>query len=87
MNVDVTTTNPHGFKIGSTTSLTITGSNPDYDGTYLMLAVGPSDLQFPYTSDLGQGVTGGSLSYLISVTKGYFNSTLVYRNSQFEVSP
>jgi hypothetical protein len=86
----VTTDQPHGFKIGSTSNLTIAGATPDtYDGTYWMLATGPTTLSFPLavSSNPGQTTVGGTLSFIISMTAPYFNTTMVYRNGQFEVSP
>ena len=85
-----TTDQPHGYKIGSTTQLTISGASPDiYNGTFLVFAAGPSSFSFPLSvsSDPGAATAAGVLSYIISIAAGYFNSTLVYRQGQFEVSP
>jgi hypothetical protein len=86
----VATDQPHGFKIGSTTNLTIAGASPDtYNGTYWMLATGANTLSFPLSvsSNPGQTTVAGTLSFIISMTAAYFNSTMIYRNGQFEVSP
>lgn len=84
----VTTANPHNYPIGATIELTVAGTIPTgFNGEFPMLSTGPMTLTYPLAGDPGQMTTAGSLSYLISMTKGYFNSTLVFRNSAFEVSP
>ncbi len=71
-----------------TLNLTIAEASPDaYNGTYSMLVDSPTTLNFAMTNDPGTLVTSGTLSYLISLCAGYFTSTMVYRNTQFEVSP
>lgn len=84
----VTTVNPHYFPLGSTLDLTIAGASPtSFNGTFPMLSTGQDTLTFPLASDPGQMTVAGTLSYLISMTKGYFSSTLIFRNSIFEVDP
>jgi hypothetical protein len=84
----VTTLAPHGYQIGATINLTVSGAIPTgFNGTFLMLSTGASTLTFPLSANPGQMTTAGNLSYLISMTSGYFSSTLVFRNSMFEVSP
>jgi len=86
----VTTDQPHGYAIGSTISLTISGAVPDaYNGTSVMLATAPGTLSFPLSAaaNPGPAMIGGALNYLISICAGYFQSTMVYRNGQFEISP
>lgn len=84
------TSAPHGYEIGSSAELTISGASPsDYNGTFYVLITGPNSFSFPLplSTDPGASTVPGVLSYDISMTAGYFNSTLVYRNSQFEVNP
>ena len=84
----VTTSLPHGYQIGSTLELTIEGASPDaFNGTQSMLVTGASTLTFLSPNYPGSLVGAGNLSYLVSLCAGYFSSTLVYRNGQFEVSP
>lgn len=84
----VTMVNPHLYPLGSSASLTIEGASPTtWNGTYYMLATGPSTLTFPLMIDPGTMLSPGSLSYLISICAGYFNSTLIFRNGSFEVNP
>lgn len=80
--------NPHAYALGATVKLTIAGATPvAWNGTFLMLATGPSTLTFSLSNAPGVMITPGSLSYLISICEGFFNSTLVFRNNQFEVNP
>ena len=84
----VTTTAPHGFSLGDTINLTLAGATPSgYDGNYDMWATGDDDLMFSLSSNPGQASVFGSVSRLVSMSAGYFDSTLVYRSGQFEVSP
>ena len=90
LRVTVTTVNPHGLPIGQTVNMTIAGAVPTgYNGTYLMLVTGLSTLQFTaQNGDPGDSILAfGTLSFLVSICGGYFNSTVVFRNNQFEVSP
>jgi hypothetical protein len=83
-----TTTEPHGYALGSTINLTLSGASPSgYDGEYDMWATGDDDLMFSLSYNPGQATLFGSVSRLVSMSAGYFSSTLVYRSGQFEVSP
>lgn len=84
----LTTSSPHGYKIGGTLELTVEGASPvAFNGTRKMLVTGDRTLTFPCLSSPGPLVAPGRLSHLISLCKGYFDSTMVYRNGQFEVTP
>jgi hypothetical protein len=84
----VTLVNPHAYSLGETVKLTIAGATPrGWNGTFFMLATGQNTLTFPLSSNPGDMITPGSLSYLISICEGFFKSTLVFRNNQFEVNP
>ena len=88
LQVTATTLATHGFPIGSVIELTLVGANPaTYNGSYDVFITGPSTFQFAMTTDPGSVVSCGSASFVISMCRGYFNSTLIYRNGQFEVSP
>jgi len=79
----LTTVAPHNFL-----KLTVENAVPAaYNGTYLMFVTGPSTLAYNQAAYPGALVTPGDLAYLVSMCAGYFNSTLVFRNNQFEVSP
>jgi hypothetical protein len=81
---------PHGFRLGATVALTVSGAAPVvYNGQQLVFITGPSSFEFPLApgADPGAATIAGSLSFNISLTAGYFNSTMVYRNDAFEVNP
>jgi hypothetical protein len=86
----ITTAVPHGYKVGSTLFLTLAGFTPDaWNGLKELLVVSPAGLQFLVSSDPGTVSVFGSINFDISMTAGYFTSTLVYReaNAQFEITP
>lgn len=88
--VEVVSVVPHGFAVGATVGLTVSGAAPSaYDGFYSMLATSPTTLAYDLPADPGAATALGTVSYGISLTAGYFNSTLIFREAaqQFEVSP
>lgn len=89
--ITVTTPVPHGYKLGATVNLTISGATPDaYNGVWQMYVETPDTLSFSMPSDPGTDATvPGVLSYDIDLLAGYFNSTMVFRlpSQQFEVTP
>ena len=86
--VTATTTIPHGYPLGTEIKLTIAGCAPTaYNGAIVAMVTSPNTFTYPLGVDPGNATTFGSASYLISLTAGYFNSTLVYRDGQFEISP
>ena len=85
-----TTAAPHGYRTGSTVSLTISGAAPAaYNGTFPCFVTGPESVEYGMAADPGAATAFGSMGYLVSMTAGYFASTLVYRTATrtFEVSP
>ena len=79
---------PHGYKVGTTLQLTVAGVNPDgYNGLVTALITGPSAFTYALSSDPGQVQAAGNVSYLIDLAQGIFDSTLVFRNGQFEITP
>lgn len=85
-----TTLIPHGYGRDLPIDLTISGATPDgYNGAYRCLITGRNMFTYSLQSNPGQAANFGSVSYDISLTAGYFDSTLVFRqaNQQFEVSP
>ena len=84
----VETKNPHGFRVGSVVVLTLGGTTPSgYNGEYECYITSSNTFFYSLNQDPGQLVTLGVASFQVSLTKGYFNSTMVYRNGQFEVNP
>lgn len=80
----------HTYTVGSVVPLVIAGANPaDYNGTFNCTIL--NDMQFsfplPLTTDAMSEV--GTVNYLLSLTAGYFDSTLTYfpDNQQFVISP
>ena len=85
---------PHGYILGSTVNLMITGLQPAaYNGNVFAFITGPATFTYPLVTNPGAAtVQGGQCfmeNYNISLTKGYFASTLVFRDATqtFEVSP
>ena len=89
--VDVVTAEPHGYAVGQTVKLTLSGNAPaTYNGLFECLITGPSELTFPMAADPGTATALGAVAFNIDLVEQYFDtSTLVYRqaNAQFEVSP
>jgi hypothetical protein len=91
-----TTVNPHGYKIGSTVGLTISGCSPDaFNGLVPCLITGPSAFSWPIAADPGAATVLGMVAYNINLIGGLldvngdpFTSTLVFREqaNQFETS-
>lgn len=81
---------PHSFQVGTTVSVTVSGAVPtDYNGAFQALVINSTQLTYSIaTLPLASSVPG-NLAYNVSLTAGYFASTLVWRpaNNQFEVSP
>lgn len=88
--VTAATNGPHGFILDATVDLTISGCAPDaYNGTVKALIVDPQTIEWPLASNPGTATQVGVASYDIDLVEGYFDSTLVFRDStqNFEVSP
>lgn len=88
--VSVVTTIPHGFKVGATVELTVAGAVPNaFNGEYSMLAIDEATLVYALPLYPGIATSPGALFNDVSLTDGYFDSTLVFRESSatFEVSP
>jgi hypothetical protein len=88
LQVTAQTTLPHGLALGSIAQLTIENATPDgYNGAFDCFITGPSTFVYPVAENPEPVVAVGTVSYLISMCAGYFDSTLIFRNMQFEVSP
>lgn len=86
----VTTVSNHGYKVGRTVTLTIAGCVPiGYNGLVKAMITGPRTLSYAVASDPGSPTAFGTAGYVVSMTAGYFASTLIYRapSQQFEISP
>ena len=81
---------PHGFLLDATVDLAIAGCTPAaYNGAIQALVVDPQTIEWPLASDPGPAAQIGTVAFNIDLAGGYFDSTLVFREStqQFEVSP
>ena len=89
--VTAQTTVPHGYSVGSTIDLTISGVTPSgYNGIYECLITGDDLFTYELSSYPGSISNLGSVSYDINLAGGYFTtSTLIYRDAAqwFEVNP
>jgi hypothetical protein len=81
---------PHGYDVGRIVGLTVSGAAPDaFNGLVDAVITGPDSFSWALSTDPGAATAFGTVSYNLSLTAGYFDSTLVYRQAanQFEVSP
>ena len=82
------TAEPHGLRIGEMVDINVINCIPaTYNGEGLGAVLTKTKIAYRMALDPGQATTFGVLDILISLTKGYFTSTLVYRNKAFEVNP
>jgi len=86
--VVLTTAEPHGLRIGKVINITVLNCIPVmYNGAGLGYPISETEIVYPMLSNPGTATTFGALDIHINMNKGYFSSTLVNRNSNFEVSP
>jgi hypothetical protein len=89
--VNALTSAPHGYQVGQTIELTLSGSLPvAYDGIYECVITGPNTFSYPLASDPGLPSSFGNVNYNVNLAWGYFDtSVMVYRpaTQQFEVTP
>lgn len=84
----VTTTYPHPFVIGAPVKISVNSMVPSgYNGSGFALPLSKTEICYPVAIDPGEVTVVGVVDYLINMIKPYFQSTLVYRNTMFEVSP
>lgn len=89
--VDIEIATTHGIPVGALANLTISGVTPTaYNGLFEMISTGPTSLSYDMMTDPGGDATvQGTVVQNINLIAGYFNSTLVWRQSTgfFEVNP
>lgn len=79
---------PHGLIIGKVLNINVINCIPTtYNGKGLGFALSPTQVAYPMITSPGQATIFGALDLFISMTKGYFLSTFVFRNQTFEVTP
>lgn len=85
------TAQPHGYMVGQTVLITISGCVPDsYNGTFPALIVDSVTFTYQIAADPGDPTALGTEIYNINLGGVYFtDSTLVFRQSSqtFEVTP
>jgi hypothetical protein len=78
----------YDFKPGEIVNISIIQAVPTgYNGNGMATFINETTFTYPMKVNPGPMHQAGVVQYLISLTKGYFNSTLVFRNMQFEVTP
>jgi hypothetical protein len=85
----VTTAN-HTFTVGSVVPLAIAGNTPTgYNGVYECNITGVNSFTFALNQPLTAATTLGTANYNMSLTAGYFASTMTYYpdNGQIVISP
>lgn len=78
----------HGWAKNLSLPLTIAGCAPTaLNGSVLAFVTSPLAVQWPLTANPGAVTSVGTASYDVNLVGGYFASTILFRNNQFEVSP
>jgi hypothetical protein len=89
--VTIVTSEAHGYKIGRTVSLSISGCSPAaYNGQFDCNIIDPMTFSYALASNPGSATALGIANYDINLAQGYFTtSTLVFREASqtFEVNP
>jgi hypothetical protein len=87
--VTAVTAVPHGYAIGLLVQITISGCNPSaYNGAVLAYVLDAVTLTYPLIANPGMATMIGLVDWTINLVQGYFTtSSIVFRNSQFEVAP
>jgi hypothetical protein len=76
------------FKIGSVFNANIINNQPvGYNGYGLASVLSETEFIYNLSPSPGLCTALGAVEFLVSLTQGYFQSTLIYRNGQFEVNP
>jgi hypothetical protein len=95
--VSAVTTTPHGYKVASSTTLTIAGCTPaGFNGQVQAMSTGPSSLSWLLAQNPGPATVFGTIDQPVNLIGGvpdengnFFTSSLVFRTAtqNFEVSP
>lgn len=89
--VTIMTDGPHGYVLGATIDINISGMVPDaYNGNVRAFVTRRDQLQYQLSLDPGLATQLGQVIYNVNMAGPYFStSSIVYRsaNRQFEVSP
>jgi hypothetical protein len=80
----------HTYTVGSIVPLQIAGNTPTaFNGTFNCNITGPNSFTYPLPGTIDQATQLGTATYTLSLTAGYFNSTMVYfpDNEQIIITP
>jgi hypothetical protein len=73
---------------GTIIDYTLEGFTPDtFNGKYRGMHINETQFTIPMSTDPGQPVIVGSISRILNMVGSLFDSTLIYRNGTFEISP
>lgn len=76
------------FAVGAMFNANIINNEPTgYNGSGLASVLSPTQFIYNLSPNPGLCTTLGAVQILVSLTQGYFQSTMVFRNGQFEVNP
>ena len=83
----------HQIPIGNVCNRTVLGCQPDsYNGTYMVQSTGATTFSYdmsinPNGKNINSAEISGTLNAILSMSAGYFNSTIIYVNGQFIIYP
>jgi hypothetical protein len=76
------------MRVGRVIQANVIGCVPNqYNGSGFLYILSHNQIYYPLSTDPGPATVLGVIDYLISMTKGYFQSTMIFRNGYFEVNP
>jgi hypothetical protein len=76
------------FKAGRVLYASVINCVPtEYNGTGFIYILSKNQIVYPLPVDPGPNTVLGVVEYYMSITKGYFQSTMIFRNGYFEVNP
>lgn len=81
---------PLQYPVGAMADLTVYNAQPaGYNGAYRCTIINQTTFTYPLSANPGMATVPGAFAKDVSMTAGYFDSTLVYRptTGNFEVSP
>jgi len=89
--ITMTTTTPHGYLMGMTVDLVISGMIPEaYNGEFQVLITARDEFQFSAPANPGEATQLGASNYDVDISGGYFStSKMIFRESsqRFEIVP
>ena len=78
----------YSLRIGRVINANVINCVPnEYNGSGFIYVLSHNQIFYPLATDPGPVTVLGVIDYLISMTKGYFQSTMIYRGGYFEVNP